>query len=88
MGLPWFRADTNLPTHNKVLELLGKSPKGKAVVSLEHLQPVFVEVPGKEHFFEETLAKTGASDKVQIYGEIGLEYGSELAHGIIRGLPV
>jgi len=29
MGLPWFRADTNLPTHDKVLELLGRSPKGK-----------------------------------------------------------
>lgn len=29
MGLPWFRADTNLPTHDKVLELVGKSPKGK-----------------------------------------------------------
>lgn len=30
MGLPWFRADTNLPTHDKILELLDKSPKGKA----------------------------------------------------------
>lgn len=59
-----------------------------AVVSLEHLSPVFLEVPNKGHFFEEPLAKTGASDKVQIYGEIGLEYGNELAHGIIRGLPV
>ena len=29
MGLPWFRADTNLPTHDKVLELLGKGPKAK-----------------------------------------------------------
>lgn len=29
MALPWFRADTNLPTHDKILELLGKSPKGK-----------------------------------------------------------
>jgi hypothetical protein len=29
MGLPWFRADTNLPTHDKILELVGKSPKGK-----------------------------------------------------------
>jgi hypothetical protein len=29
MGLPWFRADTNLPTHDKILELLGKGPKGK-----------------------------------------------------------
>ncbi|QPZ39723.1 hypothetical protein [Paramicrobacterium chengjingii] len=29
MGLPWFRADTNLPTHDKMLDLLGRSPKGK-----------------------------------------------------------
>lgn len=29
MALPWFRADTNLPTHDKILELLGKGPKGK-----------------------------------------------------------
>lgn len=29
MALPWFRADTNLPTHDKILDLLGKSPKGK-----------------------------------------------------------
>lgn len=30
MGLPWARTDTNLPTHDKVLDLLGMSPKGKA----------------------------------------------------------
>ena len=29
MALPWFRADTNIATHDKILELLGKSPKGK-----------------------------------------------------------
>lgn len=29
MGLPWFRADTNLPTHDKILALLEASPKGK-----------------------------------------------------------
>lgn len=59
-----------------------------AVVSLDHLAPVFLEVPGKGHFFEENLAKTGASDDVQLYGEIGLEYGNELAHGKLTGLPV
>jgi len=59
-----------------------------AVLSLEQLAPVFLEVPGKGHFFEEPLAKTGASDEVQIYGEIGLEYGNELAHGLLRGLPL
>lgn len=56
------------------------------VTSLDQLRPVFLNVPGKGVFFEEALAKTGASEDVQIYGEIGLEYGSERAHGVIRGL--
>lgn len=59
-----------------------------AAVSLEMLAPRFLEVPGKGHFFEEPLAKTGSSDRVQLYGEIGLEYGNELAHGKIKGLPL
>ncbi|GAA4176429.1 hypothetical protein [Gryllotalpicola koreensis] len=29
-GLPWFRADTNFPTHDKVLDLVGLGAKGKA----------------------------------------------------------
>ncbi|WP_350347256.1 DUF5309 family protein [Agromyces sp. G08B096] len=58
------------------------------VTSLEQLAPVFLNIPGKGHFFEEELAKIGASDRVQLYGEIGLEYGNEKAHGVIRGLPV
>lgn len=52
-----------------------------AVVSLEDLAPRFLEIPGKGHFFAEPLAKTGSADKVQIYGEIGLEYGNERKHG-------
>lgn len=51
------------------------------VASLEQLKPAFLEIPGKGHFFAEPLAKTGASDKVQIYGEIGLNYGNERTHG-------
>jgi hypothetical protein len=51
------------------------------VASLEDLSPVFLDIPGKGHFFAEPLAKTGASDKVQIYGEIGLNYGNEKKHG-------
>lgn len=57
-----------------------------AVVSLEQVHPVFLSIPGKGVLFEEELAKTGASDKTQIYGEIGLEYGNEAAHGVKRGL--
>lgn len=59
-------------------------PKDTLVVaSLEELKPAFLEVPGKGHFFAEPLAKTGAADKVQIYGEIGLNYGNESKHGVL-----
>ncbi|MEV4457018.1 DUF5309 family protein [Microbispora sp. NPDC049633] len=58
------------------------------VLTLSQLRPVFLNVPGKGVFFEEPLAKTGASDDVQIYGEIGLAYGNEMAHAQLRGLAV
>ncbi|CAM3457449.1 DUF5309 family protein [Stackebrandtia soli] len=58
------------------------------VSSLEQLMPVFMNIPGKGVFFEEELAKTGASDAVQLYGEIGLKYGNERAHGVLTGLAV
>lgn len=57
-----------------------------AVVSMDQCQPVFLEVPGKGHFFEEPLAKTGASDQNQLYGEVGLAYGNQLTHAKITGL--
>jgi hypothetical protein len=58
-----------------------------AVVSLEDIRPAFLEIPGKGHFFAEPLAKTGASDKVQIYGEIGLRYGLEKHHAVLTVAP-
>jgi len=57
-----------------------------AVVSLEQVHPVLLSIPGKGVLFEEELAKVGSSDRTQIYGEIGLEYGNEAAHGVLRGL--
>lgn len=57
-------------------------------ISMEQLRPVLLNVPGKGVFFEEPLAKTGASDEVMLYGEIGLEYGNERAHSLLRGLKV
>ena len=57
-------------------------PKGTlAVVSLDQCMPVYLEVPGKGHFFAEPLARTGAAERVQLYGEVGLAYGNERAHG-------
>lgn len=48
--------------------------------------PVYMDVPGKGNFFLEPLAKTGAADKYQIYGQCGLDYGAEWYHGKITGL--
>lgn len=58
------------------------------VASLEQCAPVYLEVPGKGHFFAEPLSKTGATEQVHLYGEVGLEYGNPNAHGLIRGLAV
>ncbi|HEY9484194.1 MAG TPA: DUF5309 family protein [Micromonosporaceae bacterium] len=63
-------------------------PKGTLVIAtLNECRPVYLEVPSKGHFFAEPLAKTGATDRTQLYGEVGLDYGAELHHGKITGLP-
>lgn len=48
--------------------------------------PVFQNVPDKGVLFYEELAKTGAAEKGQIYGEIGLAHGPAHLHGSITGL--
>lgn len=48
--------------------------------------PVFQDVPGKGVLFLEDLARTGAAEKKQIYGEIGLAHGPAFLHGSIIGL--
>ena len=48
--------------------------------------PVYMDVPGKGNFFLEPLAKTGAADAYQIYGQVGLDFGSENYHAKITGL--
>ena len=58
------------------------------LADLSMCRPVYLEVEDKGHFFAEPLAKTGASEDVQLYGEVGLAYGPETAHGIITGLKV
>lgn len=59
-----------------------------AVVSLDEIVPVLLETPGKGVFFAEPLGKRGAYDAVMLYGEIGLKYGAETSHGVLRGLKV
>lgn len=54
-----------------------------ALVDMSYLNPVTLPVPGKGVFFTEALAKTGAYERMQIYGEIGFEYGPRSCHGLI-----
>ncbi|RSM73457.1 hypothetical protein DMH04_41330 [Kibdelosporangium aridum] len=79
--------ETDFGTLNVMLDR--HMPQGTiAVASLEQCMPVFLEVPSKGHMFVEPLAKTGAQDKAQIYGEVGLAYGNERAHGKITNLII
>jgi len=57
-----------------------------AVLDLSVCYPVFLEIPGKGLLFTEELARTGAARKFQLYGEIGLEYGPETNHALIKDL--
>jgi hypothetical protein len=62
-------------------------PTGQiGVVDLSVCAPVWLEIPGKGLLFAEQLAKVGASEKWQLYGEVGLEYGPEVYHGVIKDL--
>ena len=62
-------------------------PASKLLVAdMSVIEPVFLAIPGKGHFFIEDKPASGASIKQQLYGEIGLTYGYEAWHGYIQGL--
>ena len=62
-------------------------PNGSILVAdIAHIAPVFCPVPGKGVLFVEELAKTGADNKKQLYGQIGLDHGMAYMHGTITGL--
>lgn len=50
--------------------------------------PVFQPVPGKGNMFYEELAKTGAAEEGQIFGQIGVDHGPSFCHGTLTGLSV
>jgi hypothetical protein len=58
------------------------------VADMAGVEPVFQPVPEKGNFFYETLAKTGASEDGQIYGQFGLDHGVVTLHGTITGLAI
>lgn len=62
-------------------------PEGTAYLfNFATIAPVEQPVPNKGNFFLEPLAKTGAGEKYQLFGQIGLDYANEAFHGKITGL--
>ena len=56
-------------------------PAGTALLlDFSVIAPVMQPVPGKGNFFLEPLAKTGAGEKYQIFGQVGLDHGPEWFH--------
>lgn len=62
-------------------------PAGTAfLLNLDVIAPVFQPVPGKGNFFLEELARVGAGQRYQIFGQVGLDYGPEWYHGKWTGI--
>ena len=62
-------------------------PAGTAfALNLGIMRPVEMITPGKGNFYREQLAKTGAGEKYQIFGQWGLDYGVEFYHGKFTNL--
>lgn len=62
-------------------------PAGTALLlNLDVIAPVHQPVPGKGNFFLEQLAKVGAGEKYQLFGQIGLDHGPEWYHGKFTGI--
>lgn len=56
------------------------------LLNLNVIAPVYQPVPGKGNFFLEPLAKVGAGEKYQLFGQIGLDHGPEWYHGKFTGI--
>lgn len=56
------------------------------IADVSFCSPVFLPVPEKGVLFYEELNRSGASEKGQIYGQVGLDYGPEEMHGTITAL--
>ena len=75
------------PLGNVALVLLDTLPAGTAVIfNPAMMHPVYQPVPGKGNFFLEPLAKVGASEKYQIFGQLGLDFGMEYLSAKITGI--
>jgi len=56
------------------------------IADVSFCSPVFQPVPKKGNLFYESLAKIGAADSGQLFGQIGLNHGPTFCHGTITSL--
>lgn len=56
------------------------------VADMAYVRPVFQAVPDKGLVFVEDLAKTGASDRSQLFAQVGLDHAPAYLHGSITKL--
>jgi len=58
------------------------------LAALNLVKPVFCTVPGKGRLFDEPMDKSGASEKRQVYGQIGIDWANEKLHSSITNLAI
>lgn len=69
------------------VHLMETIPVGTALVfNPSVMRPIEMNVPNKGNFFLEELAKVGAGQNYQIFGQIGLDFGCEWVSAKITGL--
>lgn len=56
------------------------------IADMSVIAPVFQPVPEKGNLFYEELAKTGAAESGQVFGQIGLDHGPAFCHGTLTNL--
>ena len=83
-----IKLDQVITPHGTIYIHLGECmPGGTAILlNLGVIRPVQQPVPGKGNFFREELSKTGAGEKHQIFGQLGLDHGPEWYHGKFTGV--
>lgn len=58
------------------------------LADMAYVRPVTQPVPEKGNMFYEELAKTGAAEKGQLFGQVGLDHGPAFLHGKITGIDL
>ncbi len=56
------------------------------ILDMAFIAPAYLRIPDRGHFFLEPVARTGAYDALQLYGEIGLQHGPAQFHGKLTGV--